>query len=163
MKKVKFILALTVFFLLNESCKKDTLLQYQVNGVTVTQPGANKNNLKSDFELVSITYTDLFGTTISEDELQDITQAYNSFGDSRIIIDMIAKNFLNDPGLVIPAKAQMQADVSQFVTDTYKKFYIREPNEYEKWYLVNLINSDTSITPELVYYAFATSNEYRYY
>ena len=57
----------------------------------------------------------------------------------------------------------MNTDVNLFVIATYKKFYNREPNEFELWQLTNLIQNDVNTTPELVYYAFMTSNEYRYY
>ena len=57
----------------------------------------------------------------------------------------------------------MSADVSAFVSATYRKFYNRDPNEFEKWQIVNYINTSSNVTPELVYYSFMTSDEYRYY
>ena len=47
--------------------------------------------------------------------------------------------------------------------ETYKRFLVREPTEAETTYFKNYINSDPNVTPELVYFAFALSNEYLFY
>ena len=145
------------------SCKKDSEIVYGVNTVNVNQPGANKPNVKSTIEFISIAYSDLFGTSINTSQLNDLALSYASFGDKKFIEDMIIKNFLNKTGVIIPTQTQMTADVPTFVKNTCRKFYNRDPNEFEKWQIVNYINSSSAITPELIYYAFMTSDEYRYY
>ena len=95
-------------------------------------------------------------------ELDDINTAYLSFGDNKLIEDLIIRNFLTKPNK-IPTKSEMNADVEKFVSNTYKKLLNREPNEFEKWYLVDLIKKDATITPELFYYSILTSDEYRKY
>ena len=57
----------------------------------------------------------------------------------------------------------MRANVDQFITDIYNKLYVRDPNEYERWFLKDLIESDSELTPEMIYYAFLTSDEYRFF
>ena len=145
------------------SCKKDTSYIYGVNDETVTQPGISKPNVKSTIEFISIAYSDLFETTISANELTDLSLCYLAFGDKKFIEDLIIRNFLNKTGVKIPTQAQMNADVSSFVSTTYRKFYNRDPNEFEKWQVTEYIKGNSTITPELVYYSFMTSDEYRYY
>lgn len=149
------------------SCKKEKEkiydYVYEVKDVNVNQAGVNKPNVKSTVEFISISYSDLFGTTIDQANLTNLSLAYIAFGDRKFIEDMIIRNFLKKTGLMIPTKAEMTADVNVFVKDTYRKFYNRDPNEFEKWQLVNYINGDSNVTPELVYYSFMTSDEYRYY
>ena len=147
------------------SCKKEvnTTYIYDVNDVEVTQSGVSKPNVKTTIEFISIAYSDLFGNTISQNTLTELSIAYLAFGDKKLVEDLIIRNFLNTPGVVIPTKTEMNADVSLFVSTAFKKFYNREPNEFELWQLVELITKDSAMTPELVYYAFMTSNEYRYY
>jgi hypothetical protein len=159
----KYVLTLLFFALLANGCKKEEQYVYDVNPVTVEQEGGIKQHPKTNTEFISIAYSDLFGTTISNADLQKLNVAYSAFGDRKLIEDMIVKNFLNDASIAIPSKAQMQNDVPKFVTDTYKKLYNRLPNEYEKYYVIKVINADATITPSLVYYAMMTSNEYRYY
>lgn len=144
-------------------CKKETFFTYEVEDVEVSQPGAVKPNVKSDLEFISIAYTDLFGATISPSQLQDLALSYQSLGDKRTAIDMIILNFLNETGLQIPSGTSMRADVDGFVEATYRKFLVREPSAYEKWFVVNHIESDAAITPEMVWYAFMTCQEYRFY
>ena len=156
----KIILMTVVIF---AACTKDKSYVYEVNKVTVQQPGSVKTNAKTTIEFISIAYSHLFGTTITNDRLVKINAAYSSFGDKKLMEDRIIRNFLNDPSAVIPAEPAMRANLSQFVTDTYKKFLNRDPNAMEKYFLSNLIQNDTSIKPDMVYYSFMTSNEYRYY
>ena len=162
MKTFKYLFFLS--FLLFISCKsdEDTFI-YQVNEVNVSQVGSDKQNVKSTNEFISIAYSDLFGTTISQGVLTDLALVYTAFGDKKMIEDLIIRNFLDEPGISIPSTQEMRSDVEAFVKSAFNKFFNRDPNELEAWQVAQIIEGDDSITPELVYYSFMTSNEYRYY
>lgn len=151
------------FPLLLLGCGQEDIYLYEVNPVAVNQPGVEKSNQKSDLEFLSLAYADLFGTTISSIQLNTMVQAYESLGDKTLIADIIIRNLLSAPGAKIPTNAEMRADPDEFINQTYKKFFIRLPGEYERWYLNQLITEDPDFSPEMVYYAFLTSDEYRYY
>lgn len=159
-RNILFLILIPLLF----ACKDpDPVFVYEVNEVEVNQAGLNKNNLKNDLEFISLAYSDIFGTTVTEQILNQLVTAYNSIGDKTLIADYIIKNMLNAPGAQIPSAQDMRSDVGLFINDTYKKFYVREPNEYERWYFSQLIDQDPDMTPELIYYSFLTSDEYRYY
>ncbi len=145
------------------ACKKEQIYVYDVNDVTVRQPDADKPNVKSTTEFISIAYSDLFGTQITQAKLVNLQLAYAAFGDLKLMEEMIIKNFLNESGVDIPSDAEMRNDVGTFVDDSYIKFYNRRPNEFEKWHVVSAINNDSQLTPELLWFSMMTSNEYRYY
>jgi hypothetical protein len=149
--------------LLGTSCKKEKIYTYGVDDVAVEQPGAVKPNVKSDLEVLSIAYTDLFGATIPADALEALALSYQSFGDKRLVMDMVILNFLNDPNVQIPTDATMRGNVEGFVDASYRKFFVREPSAFERWFVSDLIRKDAGLTPDLVYYAFMTSAEYRFY
>jgi hypothetical protein len=153
------LLSLAVF----SGCQKDKNIIYEVNDVNVNTPDANKDYVKSLTEFISIAYTDLFGQNISQAQLQTLAVPYSGFGDLKLIEDMIIKNFLNDVNVIVPSNAAMRANVDQFLMDTYQKLLNRDPNEFELWHMKNVVDENVVITPELVYYAIMTSNEYRYY
>jgi hypothetical protein len=153
------LLSLAIF----SGCQKEKNIIYEVNDVNVNTPDANKDYVKSLTEFISIAYTDLFGQNISQAQLQNLAVPYSGFGDLKLIEDMIIKNFLNAPSVNVPTNAAMRANVDQFLMDTYQKFYNRHPNEFELWHMRSEITENADITPELVYYAIMTSNEYRYY
>lgn len=144
-------------------CQQEDIYVYEVNPVDVTQAGIDKVNLKSDLEFLSLAYADLFGTTIPSSTLNVMMQSYESVGDKSLIADIIIRNLLNSPTASIPTDAEMRGDIDQFINETYKKFYIRLPGEYEYWFLEKFITEDQDVSPEMVYYAFLTSDEYRYY
>jgi len=158
--KISFVVLLLIAFC---SCKKEKTYIYNVEDETVEQPGGDKGNVKSTTEFISIAYSDLFSTTIPNDTLVALNAGYNAFGDKKLIEDRIIRHFLNSPNVQLPSDTQMRADVPQFVGTTYRKFLNRDPNEFEKYFISNIIESNTTITPVLVYYAMMTSNEYRYY
>lgn len=151
------------FILASFGCKKEKVYIFEVEDVSVTQPGADKPNIKTDEEFISIAYSDLFGTNITQTELEELSLAYISFGDKRAVIDWIILNFLNDQSVDVPTDPEMRADVNAFVDGAFQKFLVRDANEFEKWWIANKIEEETDITPELAYYAFMTSNEYRFY
>jgi hypothetical protein len=161
MQKIPFYLLLILTLL---SCgEANHVFLYEVNEVEIDQAGLDKNNAKSDLEFISLAYADLFGTTITEEALLQMVQAYNSIGDKQLIADYIIRNLINAPGAKVPTNQEMRNEPEAFITDTYKKFFVREPNEYERWYFRQLISQDPDLTPELIYYSFLTSDEYRYY
>ena len=59
--------------------------------------------------------------------------------------------------------AKGQTLMSMEHLELYQKFLNRYPNEFELWHMKNVIEENEDITPELVYFAIMTSNEYRYY
>lgn len=144
-------------------CQKEKDIIYEVNDVNVSNPDGNKDNVKSLTEFISIAYTDLFGENISQAQLQTLAVPYAGFGDLKLIEDLIIKNFLNEPTVELPSSVEMRADVDAFVFESYQKLFNRDPNEFELWYVSNLIDENQDATPELVYYSLMTSNEYRYY
>jgi hypothetical protein len=153
-------LALSVGFW---SCTKENINRYNLSNVAVVKPTGAKGTLKTDLEFISVAYADLFGTQISTDQLNKLIAGYTSVGDKSLIIDRIIRNFLNDPTVQIPTQQQMMADKKEFIKDCFKKFYVRDPDEMEIYYLEKLINETPGITPKLVYYTFMITDEYRYY
>lgn len=161
--KIRFLLFLLIIISVLSACKKEKSLVYGVDDVEVRKDGNDKQTVKTTNEFISIAYSDIFGTTIPQSKLAKLTTAYLAFGDKKLIEDMIIKNFLNQSGATIPTIANMNENVPAFVKASFRKFFNRDPNELEEWQMTAIIKGDATITPELVYYTFLTSNEYRYY
>ena len=158
----KLVLFAIVAFSLS-SCKKETDFVYEVNDVQVSKDKIGKGIPKSTVEFISIAYSDLVGSTISQNDLSRVTLLYLAFGDKRLIEDLLIKNIVNSPVVNIPTEEIMRNDISAFINSTYLKLFNREPNEVELYTLRKQISENTNITPKLVYYAMMTSDEYRYY
>ena len=160
MRKLIFILSIFLLF----SCKKEKNVKYQLNDVTIENNRANKDHLKSTTEFISIAYSDIFGTVISINKLADLTKIYKAFGDKKLIEQMVIKNFLNEPSIQIPQiDRSSTSTINTFVQNMYIKLYNRTPDEYELWFISNMIENDTDLTSELIYFSLMTANEYRYY
>lgn len=159
-RNLNIVLILSVLVLF--SCKKEGKeYVYQVDKVNVSQAGAEKPNVKTSTEYISIAYSDVFGSNIPTNRLDDLKQIYIAFGDVGVTEDLIIRNFIADPAANIPSIVEMNANPSQFVINAYKKVFNREPSEYELWFMTDYISKDASVTPEVIYYALMTSNEYR--
>ncbi len=160
MRYIIYILLLIVL----SSCKRDPSYIFEVNDVTVTASTGEKNRLKTDIEFVSIAHADIFGSSISSNDLENIVTTYKSFGDKSLTIEMIIRKFIDDGGTNITAiDRSSKTSIESFVINTYKKLYNREPDAFEKWYLSDLIANDDVINAEIVYFSMMTANEYRYY
>ena len=160
MRKLLFIFC----FLVLVSCKKEKDVTYQLDDVTIENNTANKDHLKTTTEFISIAYSDIFGTVISANKLADLTKIYKAFGDKKLIEQMVIKNFLNEPSIQIPQIDRSSiSTINSFVQNIYIKLYNRTPDEYEIWFVSNMIENDSDLTSELIYFSLMTSNEYRYY
>jgi hypothetical protein len=155
------ILLIAIFIFLTSSCKKDYV--YEVEDVTVSQDDGEKNNVKTTTEFISIVYSDLFNTNIPTNTLVNLQTAYDAFGDKKLIEDRIVRHLLDSSAVQIPVDATMRANIPLFVDETILKFFNRTPDAFEKYFISNIIQSNTDITPVMVYYACLTSDEYRYY
>ncbi len=160
MKKIIFlVLFLPILF----SCSRENKYEYEVNPVNVSQNGGVKNSQKTTAEFISIAYADLYGIQIPQSRLVNLSIAYSSFGDQKVIEDRIIRNFINDTLAIIPDSVVINGDTSAFIVKAYKKFFNREPSEFEKYTWKNTIRQDASINPLMVYYTLMTSDEYRFY
>ena len=159
MKIIKLVLLLAVLFC--TSCKKENDYVYQLQDVNVKQTGSDKSNSKSTTEFISIAYSDLFGVSISQSDLVKLNTVYSAFGDKKLIEDRIIRNFLNASGAQIPSV--IGSDTTYFINKAYKKFYNREPNAFEAYYIKQQIKLNSAINPLVIYYSLMTSDEYRYY
>ncbi len=159
-KKILLLaLALMLFF----SCKREQEVYYGVNEEGIYPPSAGKDKLKSEEQYLSILYANLFQTALPVNDLVELTDLIESVGDKDVIHEIIISNFMNEPTVILPTVAEMNADVEAFVIEVYKRFFVRNPTEAEKTYFVNYINAHPTVTPELIYFAFALSNEYYFY
>lgn len=157
----KIVILLLIFFVLI-GCKKDEpQYVYQLEDVKISEVGAEKPNVKTSTEYISIAYSDAFGKAISSKLLAKLKTIYISFGDKEVVEDLIVKNFMNDAGVDIPTEQEMNNDLNAFVKKAYNQIYNREPSAYEQWFLSDFITTNHDVIPTIVYYALMTSNEYR--
>ena len=159
----KYFLAFLLLLTVVSASKKETRYIYQVEPQQLYQSANDKKNLKTTTQFISIAYNDLFGTTITNSQLLNFDAALESLGDKNVIQDLIVKSLINQSGVQIPDNNTMRADVGAFVKNTYLKLYNRQPTEFEAWKLQDILQKNTDITPQMVYYSMMTSDEYKYY
>lgn len=162
--KVKiWISILWIGVLLSCTKEKQQINKYVLGEIPAEGYFPGKSNLKTDLQFISIAYSDLFGEQISGTRLNRLMDGYNSLGDKQIIIDRILRNLLKDPAVLIPTSEDMRGNIGNFTRDTYRRFLVRQPNESEFALMTKMIQTQTDLTPADIYYAFMTSEEYKYY
>ncbi len=144
------------------ACKKEIKKIFEVQTQQVSLTSINKNLFKKEIEFISIAYSDLFGKTIPADELSNAIRCYAGSNDKDMITDRIIRSYLNRSNIIIPSQQQVKNDVPTFVSKTYTKFYQRPPTEMEKFKMEQLINTNSTLTPTIIYYSFLTSDEYKF-
>ena len=159
MKKILFILL--CFPLLFSSCRKDDV--YELNEINATSYNANKNELKSTNQFISIVYANLFQEALSANELVEISRCIQSIGDKEVAHEIILSNFMNKEGVIIPSDSIMRDDLNLFIEESYKRFFVRDITEAEREFFLSFFESHPNVSAEMVYMAFSLSNEYQYY
>jgi len=157
------IAALTAVSALLVACKKDKEGLYELNEVALVGSAADKDKQKSNQQFVSILYTNLFQSALASSDIFELDRLFQSIGDREVAKEVLMSNLFNEPGVNLPTVEEMNANLDLFVEDAYKRFFVRLPNEAEKTWVKNFIQSNPYMTPELVFFSFALSNEYQYY
>jgi hypothetical protein len=159
-KNIVWFLAL-VFLILVSSCSKDTDL-YGITDLTILPVNSEKDKPKTSTQYISILYTNLFQQAIGPNRMLEAKAAVASIGDKQIAYDILVSKYMRD-GVQLPTSEYMRNNSEEFIRDTYKRFLIRQPTEAELKWMMNYIESRPALTPELVYFSFATSNEHFHY
>ena len=155
------IMGVVGIFLIAAGCEKPVV--YEVNPEPVYPPNAQKTKLKSEEQFISILYANLFQKALSANELLEVTDVIFSIGDKDLAHEVVISNLMNKPDVILPSDSLMRADIDAFMEETYERFLVRDPTEAELTWFRNFIENNPKVTAELVYFAFALSNEYLYY
>jgi len=145
------------------SCAKDPHHIYEINEQTILPVNSEKNKPKTSGQYISILHTNLFQRAISPNRMLEAQKAIESIGDKQVAYDILVSKYMNDANVILPSIEEMNEDPDRFIIETYKRFFIREPTEAERTWMRNFIQSRPNATPELIYFAFATSNEHFHY
>jgi hypothetical protein len=145
------------------SCTKERRVKYEVVNQQANDIILDKNKAKTDRQYISILYANLFQEALPINKQVSTQNVIQSVGDRSLVFEIILSNYMNESGTVLPSVADMKANTEQFIIDTYKRFYLRIPTELEKSFFINYFQSNPNVTPELVYTAFAASDEYIFY
>lgn len=149
--------------LFSTSCLKEDYIIYGIDDVEISPVNSLKNKAKTDAQYISILYANMFQKAIGPNQMLEALKAIESIGDKQIAYDILVSKYMNDPQVKIPSMQSMRDDTETFVRQTYSRFLVRQPTEAELQWVINYIESRPALTPELVYFSFATSNEHFHY
>ena len=156
-----FVIFIFILFSFS-SCKKEDSI-YDVNQIQSSSFNANKNKLKSPSQYISILYANLFQKALSANELVEITRCIEAIGDKEVAHEIILSNFMNQADVNLPSDSLMRSDLDTFLEETYKRFYVRDISQAEREFFLKFFESHPDVSVEMVYTAFALSNEYQFY
>lgn len=157
---VALLLGSILFF---TSCQKEDEIVYGLTSTDVLTPSINKNKPKTDAQFIAVLYVNLFQKAISTDDQIEVERLVRSIGDKRLAYELIISSYMNDPEVILPSYSEMRADLDKFIIETYERFYVRQPTQLELEYFRNYLENNTTVTPELVYFAFAIADESFFY
>lgn len=149
--------------LLIAGCSAEPDVTYGLQPLELNASNAEKDRVKSIDQWITILYADLFGEALGSAELFEVKQAFFSVGDQDIARATLVSNFMQDANVQLPDAGVMVQDPDGFIDDTYVRFLVRYPTEAERTWMRNYLASNPTMTPELVYTAFALSEEYLHY
>tara|TARA_B100000900_G_scaffold225369_1_gene191291 strand:+ start:161 stop:661 length:501 start_codon:yes stop_codon:yes gene_type:complete len=145
------------------SCQKDNPVVYEVNPQDILSPTEGKIKEKSPEQFVAVLHANLFGTPISVSDQVEVERLLRSTGDKRLTWELLVSSYMNDPNVQLPDNLIIQNDMDGFIVETYNRFYFRPPSQIELEWWRNYLTNNPDVSTELVYLAFATSDEYFFY
>ena len=145
------------------SCQKDDPVVYEVNPQDILSPTEGKIKEKSPEQFVAVLHANLFGTPISVSDQVEVERLLRSTGDKRLTWELLVSSYMNDPNVQLPDNMIIQNDMDGFIVETYNRFYFRPPSQIELEWWRNYLTNNPDVSTELVYLAFATSDEYFFY
>jgi len=161
-KRPLWLFLVMVLLLTTYSCQEEYDV-YEINDLTILPVNSQKIKPKTVTQYISILYTNLFQKAIGPNKMLEAQKAIASIGDKQVAFDILVSKYMNDKSVVLPSEDEMRLNTEQFVRDTYKRFLVRQPTEAELKWMINYIESRPQLTPELVYFSFATCNEHFHY
>ncbi len=161
----KYLVKVIIFntLIINIGCTKEILVDYQVKNNNIYEVKSQKFKAKNEAEYISILYTNLHQKAIDPSSLFQSQSVLYSIGDQNVAKEMLLSGYFNQNSIKIPTNTEMRADLPLFIENTYKRFYLRRPSESEKMYFTHYIQNNPALSVEMVYTAFATSDEYSFY
>lgn len=160
--RISVNLAVIFVGLVLAACHKEYVV-YGIEDLDIRPVNSVKDKVKTHSQYISILYANMFQTAIGPNQMLAALKAIESIGDKQVAYDMLVSKYMNDPNVKIPTVASMRQDPEGFVRETYTRFLIRQPTAAELQWMLNYIESQPELTPELIYFAFATSNEHGHY
>ena len=145
------------------SCQKENPVVYEVNPQDILSPTEGKIKEKSPEQFVAVLHANLFGTPISVSDQVEVERLLRSTGDKRLTWELLVSSYMNDPNVQLPDDLIIQNDMDGFIVETYNRFYFRPPSQIELEWWRNYLTNNPDVSTELVYLAFATSDEYFFY
>lgn len=145
------------------ACQAEDQYLYEVNTLDVLASHDHKTREKSVEQYIATLYANLFQKSISGDRMAEIKDAMSSLGDKDLARQLVVARFLSDPQVLVPDQTTMRENLALFVEETYQRFLIRQPSQAELLYLVNYLQKNPQLTPEMVYISFILSEEYQFY
>ncbi len=145
------------------ACTEKETLRYGLQDQVVYEDKTQKTKRKSESEYISILYTNLYQQPITPNQLYKTQQVVQSIGDRTLAWEMLLSNYFNKPGIQMPDETFMRAETDSFINMAYRRFYLRRPGEAERAWFRNFIRNRNDATVEMVFTAFAASDEYAFY
>ena len=159
----RMLVVISIFGMILFSSCTDEYYVYGIEDVDITPVNSEKDKPKTHTQYISILYANMFQKAIGPNQMLQALNAIESIGDKQVAYDMLVSKYMNDPEVKLPSVESMRADPETFVRETYTRFLVRQPTEAELQWMINYIDSRPSLTPELVFFSFATSNEHAHY
>lgn len=154
------LLIICVLSVLVSSCQRDIIV-YGITDQEVKIDAIDKENFRQELTIIKSAYADLFGESMTGNNLEQVVSCLSSTNDRSLVVDMTIRHLLNAENLHIPTNSAMRADIPSFVNDTYNRFFHRDANPFEAWKLADMITNLAALRPDEIYYAFMTSDEYK--
>ena len=154
-------LVLSAFLALTSCTERST--SFELDPIEIGVADDAKTRAKRQRQFLQTLYNHIYQAPLPPADAVALDELLRSIGDSQLAIEVVVAKMVADPNADLPSLTEMRNDPETFISDLYRRLYVRDASQAEKSWWVNYLETHPDVDVAQVVFSFVTANEYRYY
>jgi hypothetical protein len=136
---------------------------FEIEPIEIGVADDAKTRAKRQRQFLQTLYNHIYQAPLPPSDAVALDELLRSIGDSQLAIEVVVAKMVADPNADLPSLTEMRNDPETFISDLYRRLYVRDATAAEKSWWVNYLETHPDVDVAQVVFSFITANEYRYY
>ncbi len=154
---------LILLFILTAASCTERSTSFEIEPIEIGVADDAKTRAKRQRQFLQTLYNHIYQAPLPPSDAVALDELLRSIGDSQLAIEVVVAKMVDDPNADLPSLTEMRNDPETFISDLYRRLYVRDATAAEKSWWVNYLETHPDVDVAQVVFSFVTANEYRYY
>ena len=152
----------SILMLAASSCTERST-SFELDPIEIGVADDAKTRAKRQRQFLQTLYNHIYQAPLPPSDAVALDELLRSIGDSQLAIEVVVAKMVADPDADLPSITEMRNDPETFISELYRRLYVRDATVAEKSWWVNYLETHPDVDVAQVVFSFVTANEYRYY